>query len=364
MRLKQIELENFRSAVKEQISFGDGVNLLYGSNAAGKTNVLEAIYFFARGRSFRGGRDADLTRFGEKGFSLGIEYEKNTRIETLGYRYYDGARQRTHNGVKIGVKEAIGSFCAVLFCPDHLAIIKRTPAERREFLNVALSQLSGEYIAALTKHKKLLENRNALLKSEEAFDPSLMESYNEEFAAVNAKLCVMRREYVARLEESMVKTVADISGGRESVKLFYKSDIPAELSRENEIKQRYERLLSESLTREQAAKMTLYGIQRDDLEFFVNEKEARQFASQGQQRSIALALKIGEGEILSAEKGEEPVYLLDDVLGELDEDRKAYILSRTGGRQFIVTACEKSDYDSLIGVKKIRVEKGRYYEEN
>ena len=110
--------------------------------------------------------------------------------------------------------------------------------------------------------------------------------------------------------------------------------------------------------------MTLYGVQRDDLEFFVNKKEARQFASQGQQRSIALALKIGEGEILASEKGEEPVYLLDDVLGELDEERKAYILSRTGGRQCIVTACEKSDCDSLFGVKKIRVEKGRYYEEN
>lgn len=363
MRLNKIELENFRSAKKEKLSFGDGVNLLYGRNAAGKTNVLEAIYFFARGRSFRGGRDAELVRFGEKGFSIEIEYEKKERVETLGYRYYDGARQRNHNGVKIGASEAIGSFCAVLFCPDHLAIIKRTPAERREFLNVALSQLSGEYIAALTRHKKLLENRNALLKSEELFDMALMESYNEEFAAVNAKIVLMRREYLERLKKSMEKTIAEISGGREKVNIEYKSDIPAELSRENEIKQKYSELLYSSLSREQSAKMTLCGIQRDDIEFFVNEKEAKQFASQGQQRSIALALKIGEGEILAAEKGEEPVYLLDDVLGELDEERKAYILSRTGGRQFIVTACEKSDYESLFGINKIRVEKGRYYEE-
>lgn len=169
-----------------------------------------------------------------------------------------------------------------------------------------------------------------------------MESYNEELAAVSAEILVARRAYLARLCASVTRTVAEISGGREHVTIDYSCDIPAEISRKEDVTIAYRDLFRANLAREAAARMTLFGVQRDDLVFFVNGREAKQFASQGQQRSIALALKLGEGEILAKEIGEEPVYLLDDVLGELDEERKSYILSRTGGRQLIVTACEKT----------------------
>lgn len=363
MILESITLENFRSAENERIRFDPGVNLLYGNNAEGKTNVLEAIYFFARGKSFRASRESDLVRFGADGCGIGITFTRRGETETMDYRYFGGVRRRTKNGVKITAREALGVFCAVLFCPDHLSVIKRTPGERREFLNAAIAQISPAYVTALGRHKKLLENKNALLRREDGYDRALMESYNEELAAVSAEILVARRAYLARLSALVARTVAEISGGREAVTMDYACDIPAEISRLEDVTVAYRDLFRANLARETAARMTLFGVQRDDILFYVNGREAKQFASQGQQRSIALALKLGEGEILAAEIGEEPVYLLDDVLGELDEERKSYILSRTGGRQLIVTACEKNDYDALVGVKKIRVCGGHYTED-
>ena len=362
MKLLNIELENFRNCVCEKIEFNDGVNLLYGKNAEGKTNVLEAIYFFARGKSFRGGKDSDIVRFLEKGYSMKIEYESGSDIKCQEYRFYEGSRQRLLNGVKISAKEALGKFNAVLFCPDHLSIIKNAPSERREFLNIALSQLYYEYVNLLSEHKKLTENKNALLKSESGYDTSLMKAYNGKLSEINAKIHIYRAEYVEKLSESVNRTVKDISSGKEDVKIFYKNQISADFTRFCEIQSEYEKLFTENEGRERAAGMCLYGIQRDDLVFEINGKDARTFASQGQQRSVALALKIGEGEILAEEKGENPIYLLDDVLGEFDEDRKKYVLSRSLGKQMIVTACEKGDYINLDDVRMIEVKEGRYNE--
>ena len=359
MKILKIELENFRNAENESIDFTHGVNLLYGKNAEGKTNVLEAIYFFARGKSFRGGKDKDIVRFSEKGYRIKIVFERKDGVFDLEYRYYDGARQRLLNGVKVSAKETIGKFNAVLFCPDHLSIIKNAPSERREFLNIALSQLYGEYVNLLAEHKKLTESKNALLKSEN-FDKALLYAYNTQLAEVNASIYIYRKEYLELLEQNVNKTVSEISGGKENVKIYYVSQISADLSRKFDVKMEYANLLRDNEAREIAAGMCLVGVHRDDILFEINGKDAKSFASQGQQRSVALALKIGEGEILAKEKGESPVYLLDDVLGEFDEDRKKYVLSKTSGRQIIVTACEKGDYVDLSDIKMINVSKGKY----
>ncbi|MBE6679884.1 MAG: DNA replication and repair protein RecF [Ruminococcaceae bacterium] len=360
MILNKIELQNFRLCESGEIDFSSGVNLLYGKNAEGKTNVLEAIYFFARGKSFRGGKDSDIVKFGEKGYTVKISFERADGEHILEYRFYDGQRQRLCNGVKVSAKELIGKFNAVFFCPDHLSIIKDAPSARREFLNIALSQISQEYVTLLYEHKKLTESKNALLKRDDVPDIDLIASYNEKLAEINAKIYKMRRDYVEKLSKSVKETIKEISGGREDAEIFYKSDVFSEFSRFCDVIMYYKNLLQENLNREMAAKMCLVGIQRDDLFFTINKNDARQFASQGQQRSLALALKIAEGEIIREEKGESPVYLFDDVLGELDEERKAYVLSRTDGRQMIVTACEKGDYVKINDVNLIYVEKGEY----
>ena len=363
MILKNIELNNFRLCESGALNFCDNVNLIYGKNAQGKTNVLEAIYFFARGKSFRGGKDTDIVRFGEKGYSVKISFEKKDGKNTLEYRFYDGQRMRLLNGTKVSAKELIGKFNAVFFCPDHLSIIKAAPSERREFLNIAISQLYSEYVLLLAEHKKLTEGKNALLKSEELIDYTLIASYNEKLAEVNAKIYLYRRDYVEKLKFYVKNTINDISLGKEKADIVYKSDINDEKALLSEVIYEYGKLFKENEKREAAAKMCLVGIHRDDLYFSINDNDARQYASQGQQRSLSLALKIAEGEIIALEKGESPVYLFDDVLGELDEDRKKYVLSRTKGRQMIVTACEKGDYTNLDGLKMIYADGGSYKEE-
>lgn len=360
MILRQIELENFRNVKHACLDFADGVNLLYGKNAEGKTNVLEAIYFFTRGKSFRGGKDSEIVRFGQAGCRIRITYEKAGDLETLEYTYYDGARQRKKNDVKISVSEMIGSFPSVLFCPDHLSIIKSSPSVRREFLNMAISGLYHEYLLLLGQHKKISEQKNALLRAEGEPDRALLASYNEKLAEVSAKICIYRREYIAKLCESVKKTMFEISGGKENIDLSYVCDIPAEISRLFDITSYYKNLFIEYERREIGAGMCLCGVARDDMKFLIDGRDARVFASQGQQRSLALALKIGEGQLIADFVGESPVYLFDDVLGELDEDRKQYVLTRTADKQRIVTACEKDDYSDLSGVRLYHVEGGEY----
>ena len=360
MILKKIELNNFRLCESGDIDFCDCVNLIYGKNASGKTNVLEAIYFFARGKSFRGGKDTDITRFGEKGYSIKIVFDDKHGENILEYRFYDGQRLRLVNGTKVGVKELIGKFNAVFFCPDHLSIIKASPSERREFLNIAISQLYGEYVLLLSDHKKLTEGKNLLLKSEDEYDSTLMASYNEKLAEINAKIYIYRKEYVEKLSNSLKNIISEISLGKEEADIYYKSDIDLENESFDDVKKEYEKLLFENEKREKAAKMSLVGIHRDDLQFTINKSDSRQFASQGQQRSLALALKLSEGEIIANDKGDFPVYLFDDVLGELDEDRKKYVLSKTQGRQMIVTACEKGDYINLDELNMIFADCGKY----
>lgn len=285
MILKNIELNNFRLCESADIDFQSGVNLLYGKNAEGKTNVLEAIYFFARGKSFRGGKDTDIVRFGEKGYSIKITFERHDGEHVLEYRFYDGQRMRLSGGTKVTAKELIGKFNAVFFCPDHLSIIKAAPGERREFLNIAISQLSREYVSLLSDHKKLVESKNSLLKGEEPIDDALMAAYNEKLAVVNAKIYLMRREYTEKLSVLVGETIKEISGGKEKAEIFYKSDITDEKSQISDIIIEYERLLKDNQNREAAAKMCLIGIHRDDLYFKINGMDARQFASQGQQRA-------------------------------------------------------------------------------
>ncbi len=360
MRLCSLKLENFRSASLAELNFSDGVNLLYGRNAEGKTNVLEAIYFFARGKSFRGARDADLVRFGAPGCSIEIEFIRRGEKETLAYRYFEGSRARFLNGVRISAKESIGRFNAVLFCPDHLSIVKGAPSQRREFMDVALSQLYGEYLSQLSVQKRMIEQKNALFKKEEGFDPKLLFAYNEKLASCFAKICLFRRGYVNEISKYVGETISQISGGTETAKIEYKCGIPAEFAGFEAVKSEYIRLLGENMKREVAAKMCLVGTQRDDLLFTVSDRDARQFASQGQQRSIAIALKLAEGDMVRRERGESPVFLLDDVLGELDEARRAYILSKMGERQLIVTACERGEYAKRHSVSMIEVCGGRY----
>lgn len=362
MKLKKFKAQNFRNIESCDISFSEGVNYIYGDNAQGKTNAVEGIYLFARGKSFRASDDRELVRFGSEGFSIYIEYEDKNGVNSLEYYLFGKERKRKKNGYEIGkVKEMIGSFKAVLFYPDDLLLVKESPEYRRSFLNVAISQCYEHYISCYANYKKALENRNCLLKFSQKgmfVDENELISWSFYMAEYASHIYVMRKQYIKKLEIYAKQIMSEISDGREDLTLSYKSDVNIDTDDRKEIEREYKRIFTEELDREKAYGGTLFGVQRDDITIDINGKSARSFASQGQQRSIVLALKLGEGEVNKDICGEYPVFLFDDVLSELDEKRRDFVLRGVGERQIIITSCEREE--EKIKGKKIEVKSGRY----
>lgn len=363
MIIKRFCAENFRNIDKCDISFHPGVNLLYGKNAQGKTNAIEGIYIFARGRSFRATEDKELLSFGKEGFRIYIEYADGDGEHSLEYAHFGNVRRRMKNGYRLkGVKEMMGSFRAVLFFPDDLLIVKDSPEKRRAFLNVAISQCYGVYIDDYARYKTALENRNRLIKNANKtgyFDKNELDSWSLSMAEYAASIYKFRAEYIKKLEVYANAVIKEISEGSETLTLVYKSDIKDDVTDIKEIRDRYYAVFTENTDRELAAGTSLFGPHRDDMEILINGKSARSFASQGQQRSCALALKLAEGEVCREISGEYPVFLFDDVLSELDEKRKEYVLSEIGRRQIIITSCE-TDFGRIPAEKIIEVNAGEY----
>jgi DNA replication and repair protein RecF len=256
----------------------------------------------------------------------------------------------------------IGSFRSVLFYPDNLEIVKGGPEERRSFLNVAISQCYPSYIKHYSSYKKALENRNCLLKlcSKGLFvSEDELKSWSYSMADYASFVYLMREEYLSRLAPHALRIMLEISDGNEKLDILHECDVGSGISSREEARDRYLELLSSSLDRERAAGVSLFGPHRDDISLSINSKDSRLYASQGQQRSLVLALKLAEGEVVRELTGEYPVYLFDDVLSELDEKRRRYVLSGLGDRQIIITSCESEEYEEF-GAKKIDVSEGVY----
>ena len=363
MIIRRFAAENFRNIEKCDIEFSPGVNLLYGKNAQGKTNVVEGIYYFSRGKSFRGREDKELVRFGSEGFRIRLEYSSDTGDESLEYAMFGRERLRKRNDYKITkVTEMIGSFKAVLFYPDDLGLVKDGPDGRRAFLNVAAAACYSPYIRYYSDYKKALENRNCILKMMQKglpVDIYELHSWSESMAEYASHIHLFREDYVGRLTKYAEKILKEISDGGERLSLRYESSLDVSSADRATVRDEYKRILSSSLDREIAQGVTLFGPHRDDLDIQINGISARSFASQGQQRSIVLALKLAEGEVIREICGEYPVFLFDDVLSELDERRRGYVLSEIGDRQIIITCCDRGECVGFTD-NEIEVSGGRY----
>lgn len=363
MKLRRFCAEGFRNIESCDISFSDGANLLIGGNAEGKTNAVEGIYLFSRGRSFRTPDDRDLIGFGKEGFRVSIEYEDRDGISTLEYANFGKVKQRKKNGYKLnGVSEMLGNFRSVLFFPDDLRLVKGEPEERRSFLNVALSQCYTSYLPDYKRFKTALENRNSILKSAsrgQYFDKCELLSWGDVMAEYSAEIYLLRKKYISLLSVYAAGHTGHLSGGKENLDLSYKCDISEDIETKSDAVAEYKRVYTKSLDREIIVGTSLYGPQRDDIIISLNGSPARQFASQGQQRSIVLSLKLAEGEVIREIFGEYPVFLFDDVLSELDENRRSYVAGRIGGIQTVITSCENTDG---LGddINLIEVKGGRY----
>ncbi len=388
MLCHRMEIRNFRNIISADVNFEPGVNLLYGDNAQGKTNLLEAIYFTALGKSFRPVKEAELIRFGEDSASLKNEFEDSVRQQSLSMKIFTGRSRRVveQNGMKVGrMSEIVGAFRVVLFCPEHLSLIQGGPELRRAYLNVALSQLRPVYLQSLQRYNRIIKERNALLKlapEDMATFRATEPMWSAQLAHEAAVLTIHRARYIAQVNEQVRTCFADMMkkyerpagvGGDELPELIYAPTLgsdwlealsgdPTLYTDVGRLEERYLELLSTRHDREIGVGSTLWGIHRDDIRITLNGRPARLYASQGQQRSLALAMKLAEGWVSASESaGDMPVFLFDDVLSELDAHRRDYLVREMQGRQVILSACDPSAANfGEDGAHLISVRNGTY----
>ncbi len=336
MYIKSLSLQNFRNYKEQHLTFDSGTNIFCGGNAQGKTNLLEALYLFSMGKSFRTQQDADLIRFDEPYTKMVLTFSdqyREQKIEIIILR--DRKKQIKINGVTISrLSELIGHLHVVLFYPEELGLVKEGPFIRRRFLDVALSQVKPSYYHTLGRYHRVLEQRNKLIKKIRVTgDKSLYDTmfiWNEKLATLGMEIIDARKEFMTRLEAQAKKAHFDASG--EELSLVYKTRF--------ETKEEFLEKLETSLERELEQGCSLYGPHRDDFDIFINGKEAKVFCSQGQQRTAVLSLKLAQADLLFSEYGEYPVMLLDDIMSELDASRRAYLAGKIPDKQVFITCTE------------------------
>lgn len=345
MRVRSLSLKNFRNYEQANITPDSGVTVFTGPNAQGKTNILEALHLCCLGRSHRTPRDEELIRWGTEGARVQIltQHQDGTHEVTV----LLSRTQKKKKTVRIGARQAerigelFGHVCGVLFSPEDLSIVKDGPAERRRFLDMQLSQLRPSYFYALQRAVRTLGQRNALLK-EIARHPSLLptlDMWDEQLAQVGAQIARNRREAVAFLDEEARRAHASLTDGREELRLRYVSQTVDAPDDAEQLLARLRAARNEDLRR----MTTTVGIHRDDVGVTINGREARTFASQGQQRSAVLSLKLAQLEMAARETGEAPILMLDDVMSELDPQRRRQLIERIDRVQTFVTCTDLAD---------------------
>ena len=358
MTVNRIEYKNFRNIEALTLEPSDGVNVIYGENAQGKTNLIEGIWLFSGLRSFRGAKDAELVRFGSEFGRLKASFTAGNR-EQKAEITVAAKRKAKLNGVELpSCAGLIGTCSAVVFSPSFLNIVKNGPEERRRFLDAALCQVKPGYAPLLASYNRLVKQRNSLLR-DVMFETSLLDMLDvidDNLAAAGEAVVREREAYIEKLIPAAKSIHDGFSGGKEEMSVCYvrkDADDGEKPLRE---------LLRESRKNDVLNRSTSVGPHRDDIDIRINGISARSFGSQGQQRSCAVALKLGEAAVMRDLTGEQPAVLLDDVMSELDSGRQDYILNHIKGWQVFITCCEPSTVLRMCGGRTFRIESGRLVE--
>lgn len=361
MIIKSLELSSFRNYDNLNISFDKGVNILYGDNAQGKTNVLEAIYLSATTKSHRGSKDREIIQFEQEESHIRSFIERND----MEYRIDMHLRKYKTKGIAINgqkikkAAELIGLLHVVFFSPEDLSIIKDGPAERRRFIDMELCQLDKSYLYHLNQYNKVLNNRNALLK-EIIFNPSLKETldiWDEQLLLYGRKIIERRALFVEELNAIIHDIHYKLSGGREELYIAYEPDTPSDFLMQK---------IHNNRERDLKLTQTTCGPHKDDCVFQIGDCDIRKYGSQGQQRTAALSLKLSEIELVKRVTKDTPVLLLDDVLSELDSNRQNHLLNSIGDIQTIITCTGLDDFiNNRFEINKIfKVTAGAVISEN
>ena len=358
MRIKNLKLKNFRNYADESVSFADGLNVLFGRNAQGKTNCAEAVFYLCTGASPRSRRDKQLIMHGANCAEISALAEGAYGEIEISACIYENSREVRINGNKITRNaDILGNIFSVFFSPQELRLIQDGPDERRRFLNVSISQLNKPYYIALMRYNKILEQRNNLLKNRDlSLVYETLPVWDEQLCRYAAAIAFKRAEFCAMLSPVASEIHSYLTDGAEKLEISpekkYKGD-------EKELAARIFNELQNSYERDVRLGYTASGPHRDDIDIVINGEDAKAFASQGQTRTAALSMKLAEVEIFKEISGEYPVLVLDDVMSELDLPRRKKLVGFTQGLQTILTCTHAERVLYGRDVNKIKVEGGK-----
>lgn len=352
MRILGFSCRDFRNLQNIEINSFDEMNVICGENAQGKTNLLEGIWLFTGIKSFRGAKDSAFVKFGCEKAELNIEFSANGIENEAEIQIKEHRTAFFNNNRLKAPSQMAGKFNATVFSPNDLGLVKDGPAVRRRFLDIAIGQLYPSYISLLKSYLRAVTQRNSIIK-DYRYDGTLsvmLDVFEEEIASNGAKITEIRKKYINRLGEFLPRVYEGLSSGRERLETEYISSAEDENLRQS---------LLESRKTDMFNGTTSIGPHRDDIEFKINGISVRSFGSQGQKRSVALALKLSEAEVINKISGEYPVFLLDDVMSELDPERQNYILNHIKGIQSFITCCDPSNVERLKSGKIFEMRNGR-----
>ena len=364
MRIDALTLEGFRNYGSQSLEFDGSCNVIYGENAQGKTNLLEAMVYLACGKSPRAHTDKELIGFDRNEARLTGTITSRDRTFVTDIQLARGKRRRmTVNDVPAQNSAALSEvFRTVFFTPEDLFLIRDGASARRKFMDLSLSQLRPRYAQAVQEYTRLYEHKTRILRDSEDY-PSLLDTlpeFNRGLVQWGAVLVYYRARFCEKLAEYAAQAHRECSGGKENLTLTYQTvkTVPDPMAPLEVLQQQLGQHMADHEAAERASRQCLSGPHKDDIEVSINDLSARQYCSQGQVRTAALSLKLAEREIHKNTFGEYPVMLLDDVLSELDPKRQEYVLNRISGGQVFITCCESDRLDRLLSGKVFHIRNG------
>ena len=341
MWINDIKLSNFRNYSDKKIRLHQNINVFFGENAQGKTNIIESIFLCSIGKSFRTNKEKELIKFNKKNTIVEINYEKSYRTGNI--KIEIGEKKQVYlNGIKIKkLSELLGNINVVIFTPDDINILKGGPQNRRKFLDIMISQLRPNYMHILSLYNKTLEQRNNYLKQikTEKKDENLLDIWDEKLIDYGIKIYEYRKEFLEKIKNKIKNIHKYLTNGREDIEIKYISDAITRQTFINELKSRRKLDIIKGFTTK--------GVHRDDFIIYINKKEVGTFGSQGQNRTAMLSLKLSELQVIYDDIGEYPILLLDDFMSELDSKRRESFLNNIKDIQVIITCTEKLRLENL-----------------
>ena len=337
MLITELELQNFRNYEEQKIKFCNNINIIYGDNAQGKTNIIEAIFLSAFGKSFRTTKEKELIRYNEDFLNINLKYQNKDRNGNIKIQI-ENKKNIWVNGLKIKkLSELLGNINVVLFTPDDINILKNGPAQRRRFLDMMIGQIRPNYVYNLNMYLKVLEQRNNYLKQLKNgsvnLNNEMLDIWDEKLTIYANKICMYRLEFINKIKDKINEIHKCITENKEEINIEYITDC---MDMELLLKQIKERRKLDIIKG-----FSTKGVHRDDFDIYINKNLVNVYGSQGQHRTAVLSLKMCELEIIKEEIGESPILLLDDFMSELDAKRRKNFLNNIGDTQVILTCTDE-----------------------